>query len=429
MKLTFLASGSRGDVQPFVALAYSALQAGHDVRFVTNAVFADWVRTYGIEVSPIGWEPTEGIRVQLALDGLRGRKWLAGIQQVAETSARIYHQAQGESLQACQGAERLVYSFLSPWGLSIAEKLGIPAICGTLHPITPTRQFPMQVLTGNYGKTLNSWSHAASVALLWLVIGGYTNRFRREIGLPPIRSPRPFQELVNPRQAPLLCNLSPSVIPRPPDWPANIHMYGYWYLPVSTTWQPPGNLVNFIERGAPPVYIGFGSMIVRDPEKVAEMVLKALRLTGLRGVLAAGWGGLAGVEPSQDVFWLHDAPHDWLFPQMAAVVHHGGAGTTAAGLKAGVPSVVVPFMQDQPFWADRLHRLGVSPLPLPRKQLNAEALAERLTQATNDPALRERARQIAGQIAAERGLEQSIRVIESHWHDPSASPTPINAAR
>ena len=415
MKLTFLATGSRGDVQPFVALAYGALQAGHAVRFVTNAVFADWVRSYGLEVCPVDWEPAEGIRVQLALQGLRGRQWLAGIRRVAETSDRIYRQTQGQSLQACQGAENLVYSFLAPWGLSIAEKLDVPSICGSLHPLTPTRQFPMQLVVGNFGGMLNYASHQAAVALLWLAMGSQTNRFRREIGLPALRSPRSFQELVCPQQAPLLCNLSPSVIPRPADWPDNIHLYGYWFLPPAPSWQPPANLVDFILRDSPPVYVGFGSMIVRDPARLADIVLRALRLAGLRAVLAAGWGALAAVKPSEELFLLQDIPHDWLFPHMAAVVHHGGAGTTSAGLKAGVPSVIVPFMQDQPFWGDRLHRLGVSPPPLPRRKLTAEALAERLIEATRTPALRDRSRQLGSQIAAERGIEQSIQVIEGYF--------------
>jgi UDP:flavonoid glycosyltransferase YjiC (YdhE family) len=415
MKLTFLATGSRGDVQPFLALAYGALQAGHEVRFVTNAVFAEWAHSYGLTVNPVDWEPSEGIRVQLALYGLRGRSWLTGIRRIAETSRRIYQVAQGGSLAACQGSERLVYSFLSPWGASIAEKLRIPAICGTLHPLTPTHQFPTPLVAGNFGGPINDASHKIAVGLMWLLLASPINHFRREIGLLPIRSPRPFFEMICPRQAPLLCNLSPSVIARPPDWPANIHMHGYWFLPASTSWQPPAALMDFIQRGSPPVYIGFGSMIVRDPEKTAAIVLQALQLAGLRGLMAAGWGGLAGVEPSDNVFWLHEAPHDWLFPQMAAVVHHGGAGTTATGLKAGVPAVVVPFMQDQPFWGTHLHRLGVSPAPLPRKQLTAETLADRLHQAAHDMRIHEHSRQLAGKIAAEQGILKTIQIIEEHF--------------
>jgi sterol 3beta-glucosyltransferase len=171
---------------------------------------------------------------------------------------------------------------------------------------------------------------------------------------------------------PILYGFSPSVIPAPSDWNGNTFITGYWFVDESENWQPPTALLDFLQSGSPPVYIGFGSMSNRNPEQTADLVIQALALTNQRAILLSGWSGLQKANTPDSIFMIDSIPHSWLFPRVSAVVHHGGASTTAAGLKAGVPSVIIPFFGDQPFWGQRVADLGVGPKPIPRKKLTAE---------------------------------------------------------
>jgi sterol 3beta-glucosyltransferase len=196
--------------------------------------------------------------------------------------------------RACQDAEHLVYSLLSPWGQSIAEKLGIPAVAGLLHPLYPTHTFPVQFVPVNPGGTLNYASAGWFLRMMWLMLGPRLNRFRHaELGLPPLRPPSHLLDLFPDRGAPLLCSLSPTVIPRPSDWPAQVHMDSYWFLPTPPAWQPPPGLVEFIQRGTPPVFIGFGSMVYQNAQEVGHLVITALQKAGLRGILSIPLPGTA----------------------------------------------------------------------------------------------------------------------------------------
>jgi sterol 3beta-glucosyltransferase len=204
------------------------------------------------------------------------------------------------------------------------------------------------------------------------------------------------------------------VVPRPSDWDQSAVVTGYWFLDAPAGWQPPPALVQFLQSGPPPVYVGFGSMFMEaGPEKTA-IVLKALRLAGQRAVLATGWGGLSPVDATDEVFVLEAAPHDWLFPQVAAVVHHGGAGTTGAGLRAGKPSVICPVVGDQPFWGRRVAALGAGPPPVPKATLTVERLADAIRRAVGDDGLRRRAAALGETIRAEDGLGRAVDYIHRH---------------
>jgi sterol 3beta-glucosyltransferase len=205
---------------------------------------------------------------------------------------------------------------------------------------------------------------------------------------------------------------SPHVVPRPDDWPAHHVVTGYWFLPPPAEWQPSEELRAFLSAGPPPVYIGFGSMMTQDPQKTTALVTQALSQAGQRAVLVGGWGALeGGSSHSEDLLFINDVPHHWLFPQMAAVVHHGGAGTTGAALRSGVPSIVVPFSFDQHFWGDRVAKMGVGPRPLPYPKLTAQSLAAAITQAIGDPGMRERAAGLGANIQQEQGTAQALEHI------------------
>ncbi len=419
----FLATGSRGDVQPFVALAYALAQAGQAPVLVTNACYADWVRSYGLEMRGVDWDPAQALRAQPEWSSLKAWQFPTAARQMQAVLQDVYRRAQRGSWEAVtelagSSHPTLVFSVLSPWGYSIAEKLGLPMIAGALHPFTPTRHFPTQLVLKNLGGPLNLFSHALAEQALQFISGADINRFRREVlGLPAVRFPQTLVGLLRHQRTPLLCSLSPTVIPRPPDWPPYVHMDGYWFLPPAPGWQPPSELIHFIESGPPPIYIGFGSMITTQPQQTARICQEALAAAGLRAVVSSGWGALPVISNHDQVLALAgrpeqpDLPHAWLFPRMAAVAHHGGAGTTAAALRAGVPQVVVPYMQDQFYWAQRVQQLGVGPAPLPHSRLTPAALTERLLQATQNPAMRARAQELSAAIQLERGAEQASELI------------------
>jgi UDP:flavonoid glycosyltransferase YjiC (YdhE family) len=424
-RIILLATGSRGDVQPFVALAYALAQAGQPVTLVANACYTAWVRSYGLELCGIDWDPTQALRAQPDWSRLPLWQFPTAARRLQASLQDVYTRAQRgswEAITALSAASRplLVFSLLAPWGYSLAEKLGLPVIAGALHPFTPTRCFPTQMVLKNLGGPLNLLSHALAEQALQLISGGEINRFRRQaLDLPPVRFPHTLPGLLRQQRTPLLCSLSPTIIPRPSDWPDYVQMSGYWFLPPAPGWQPPPELTHFLESGPPPIYLGFGSMIFPHPEQTLRACLAAFVAAGLRAVVSGGWGALPASSERDQVLALPggpaqpDLPHDWLFPRLAAVVHHGGAGTTAAALRAGVPQVVVPYMQDQFYWAQRVQQLGVGPAPLPHARLSAAALVERLRQAVQSPAIRARAQTLGAVIDQEHGVESAAAFIQS----------------
>ena len=233
---------------------------------------------------------------------------------------------------------------------------------------------------------------------------------RQVLGVPAAPLGGPFNSEYT-RRNPILYGYSPSVIPPPPDWDGAIHVTGYWFLEPAEAWSPPPALEEFLQAGPPPVYVGFGSMSSRNPEEAADLVLEALRRVGQRAILLSGWGGLHKAELPASVFMVDSVPFTWLFPRLAAVVHHGGAGTTAFGLRAGVPSIVIPFFGDQPFWGRRVAELGVGPMPIPRQKLTVERLAKAIQTAVTDPMMHQRAAKLGAKIQAEDGVGRAVAVI------------------
>jgi UDP:flavonoid glycosyltransferase YjiC (YdhE family) len=243
------------------------------------------------------------------------------------------------------------------------------------------------------------------VQAFWLMFRSHQNRWRRErLRLAPLSLRAPLSSLAR-RGVPVLYGFSPSVIPVPRDWHGAGTAYGYWFLDSPAAWTPPPELVNFLDRGPPPLYIGFGSMASHDPGRTAGIVIEALRRTGLRAILASGWGGLRGSHLPPTAISMDFVPHDWLFRRVCGAVHHGGAGTTAAALRAGVPSVIVPFFADQFFWGSRLSALGLSPSPIPQGALSATSLEKALRVMTGSGEMRARCRVLGQTVEAERGVE------------------------
>jgi sterol 3beta-glucosyltransferase len=247
--------------------------------------------------------------------------------------------------------------------------------------------------------------------VIWQWFGRYVNEFRERFKLPPLNSADFYQILAS---TPLLGAYSPTVIPPPLGWPETAYITGYWFLDHSPEWQPSPALQEFLEQGEAPVYIGFGSMAARSPEQYAEIALEALALSGRRGVLATGWGGLQVLDVPENVAVIDAAPHDWLFPRMAAVVHHGGAGTTAEGLRAGIPTQIIPFIVDQRFWGSRVRALGAGPQPIAAKGLTALKLADAIRSMTTNPGMKSRAQEIGRMIRSEDGVGRAVQIIQQY---------------
>ena len=290
----------------------------------------------------------------------------------------------------------------------------MPCVPALLQPATRTRAFPGVAVPPRprLGGPLNYLSYLVGEQLSWQPFRATVNRWRREtLGLPPIPLGGPYAELQR-RRLPFLYGVSRQVVPRPPDWPTWHHLTGYWFLDRLSDWEPATELADFLATGPPPVYVGFGSMKPGDAVALGRLAVAALRRAKRRGVLLTGWSGLRAGRASDDVLIVDEVPHDWLFPRMAAVVHHGGAGTTAAGLRAGVPSVVCPFFVDQPFWGWRVAELGVGPPPIMQSRLTVDRLTAAIRRAVADEAMAARASALGERVRAEDDVARAVELFE-----------------
>ncbi len=411
MRITILAIGSEGDVRPILALGKGLQAAHYDVCVATHAVFEKLVCDLRLGFALIQANPKE------ALEGEAGQNALE--KGVYRDFVRILHplifNAAVDSLEACQGTDAVIFTSVG-WYIAphICEKLNVPGIGVYYPPVGPTRTFASYIVTRrDLGGTLNRMTYLLADAYFWLPYRRVINKFRHErLNLPPrgLNWQNEYQRQRNLSLFPY----SPHILPKPKDWDDRAIVTGYWFLEDLVDWKPPARLSEFLAAGSPPVYIGFGSMSSRKPEETANIALQALASSKQRGVLATGWGGLSKSDLPDDVFTIERAPHSWLFPKMAAIVHHGGAGTTGAALRAGIPSIVVPHFMDQPFWGHRVVTLGAGPQPIPRSQLTAEHLAYAIALAVNDQAIRQRASMLGEQIRAENGVARAVEAIDKY---------------
>ncbi|NTW29119.1 MAG: glycosyltransferase family 1 protein [Coriobacteriia bacterium] len=417
MRVAIIALGSRGDVQPHVALGVGLRRAGHSVRVVTSSDFGDLVRAHELEFCDTGVS-TEAIANEMH-DLLEAGNFLKIMTAMGVSAERVAVQAATNGLAACKESDVILSGLGGLFvGHALAEKLGVPFVQAYLYPFSPTREFP-GVLTPVPQTPLTSWanapSHRATRQMLWQTTRSADATVRvKVLGLKPSAFWGPFGELAGEDQLSLY-GYSEHVIPVPHDWPPQNHVTGYWFLEPSLEWRPPTELVAFLEAGPPPVYVGFGSMGSKNPEATADLVLESLRRTGQRGVLSSGWGGLTKNDLPDSVCMIGSIPHAWLFSRMTAIVHHGGAGTTAAALSAGVPSIVTPVMGDQAFWAGCVSGLGVGPKAVPRRKLTVERLSRAIEAAVSDSAMRARSANLGEQIRAEDGITKAVDLIERRF--------------
>lgn len=422
MRVTIIAVGSRGDAQPYVALGMGLARAGHTVTVATHETFRDLVGDHGLQFASLAGDP----RVVLGsadrwLATGRKRHMLPAAGEFFRRMRRLVDALLADYWRVAQGSDVLLYSAVAAPAWSVAERLEIPGVAAFLQPLHRTRYFPAIGVPGSIrlGGEFNEQTHAVAHQLAWQPVRGQINRWRREtLGLPPLA--RGASML---RATATLYGFSPLVVPVPPDWDATIHATGYWVLNRQPGWHPPRSLDAFLAAGPPPVSIGFGSMTPRQAGRLTAIALDALDRSHQRGVLLGGWGDLGAGALPPTVTSVREIPHEWLFPQMRAVVHHGGAGTTGAALRSGVPSVVVPLSFDQPYWASRVAALGAGPRAISRRRLTADGLAEAIIHTVSDEAMRDRAARLGSALRAEQGVDTAVALLEriaARWPGPRA---------
>ena len=418
MHVTIICLGSRGDVLPYAALGRALREAGHAVRFATFSGFEPLVRARGLDFFPVRGD-AQAIMLSsggqaLARSGQNAVRMMVAIMRSFGALARDW--ARDLSALASVPTDLIVNQLAGGlYGYDLAEKLGVPMVAAAVMPLVPTRTQPALAFPRRPSALpgYNSLTYYLAYQLVWQAFRPTINPWRREVlglGSVPLRGI--LREM---RESMVLINgYSPRVVPRAPDWGPQVHVTGYWF-PRDEDWQPPDDLLRFLDGGPPPVFAGFGSMPLADAERVTALVLEAARQSGQRVLVHAGWGGAGGPALPDWAFGLDYAPYGWLFPRMAAIIHHGGSGTTAFGLRSGVPAIVVPFVYDQFYWGRRIAELGVGPAPVPFAKLTVGRLAQAIRAATEDGAMRERARQLGAEIQTEDGLGTAVQVLESQF--------------
>src|SRR5215469_2215326 len=407
-----------GDTQPFVSLAVRLKEHGHAVKLAARPDFASLAASYGVEFAPLGNPYESLLRSEQVATAIGSGNMLRMIMRQASDSNQrtaFFEGLDTDAMRAVQSSDAIIYK--SSWipFYSIAQKVGVPSAAAMFMPLTRTSAFPSFLIGSgeDRGAAINSLLWRITEQFIWQVSRNFDNKMRRDLlGLSPLPFFGPSARQLE--GTPLYYAYSPTLIPRPTDWPDRIHVTGFWFSDPPPGWMPPSDLVAFLESGPPPVYLGFGSMPSGSAEGTLNLILKALEFSHQRGILLSGWAGIGEERKLPEyAFGVQSIPHSWLFPQMSAVVHHGGAGTTGAGLRAGVPSVITPFVADQPSWARRIEALGVGPRAIPFRELTAELLADAIRQATSDTAIRQRASAVGERIRSEDGLGTTVERFES----------------
>jgi len=441
MNVVIQVVGSRGDVQPFIALGKVLKERyGHRVRLATHPNFEEFVTEHGLDFFSIGGDPSALMAFMVKNPGL-----MPGFDTLRSGDIGSRRKEVGQYLRGCWrscyeagnglGAEANDDTVEEYWSqenpdttirpfvadciianppsfahVHIAEKMGIPLHVMFTMPYSPTTAFPHPLAniqsTNADMSAANYISYALIDMMTWQGLGDVINRFReKSLGLEPISliwAPGMLQRLKIPHT---YC-WSPALIPKPKDWGQNISISGFFFLNLASNYTPAPDLQAFLDAGPPPVYIGFGSIVLDDPDAMTKLIFEAAKATGQRVLLSKGWGGMGAEDLGlpDGIFMLGNVPHDWLFNHVSCVVHHGGAGTTAAGITAGKPTVIVPFFGDQPFWGAMVARAGAGPEPIPHKELTAQKLADAINFCLK-PDSQAKAKDMAAKIAEEKGSD------------------------
>lgn len=407
MKITIIAFGTRGDIQPFVAFGLGLQAAGHAVKVATHASYCEFVEHHGLATYAIpldlrtAWQSQKSAGVHLP--------------SFYRLARDIAFETLDATWEATQDADALVFNYLGRIpGIHLMEKLHIPAVLGLIHPHQMDFFYRARYFNDVGEPVLNIKEFILDRAMQ-IIYMPFVNRWRRKtLGLPNaplIGNDRKFSAW----RVPALCSWSDRVYPSRPEWPDWFHVTGYWFLDAPPSWQSPKNLLKFLAEGPPPVYVGFSSVTHLEREDMTHLIVDSLAKSGQRGMITSGWSEL-GKQAAlpESVYVAESVPHDWLFPRVSVAVHHGGVGTTGAALRAGIPSVIIPFVVDEPFWAWQVHQLGAGPAGIPPQQLTVDNLALAIQTAINDAEMRQNAATLGKHIRAEDGVARGVELFHHY---------------
>lgn len=425
-QIVILTLGTLGDVKPYVALGLALQQAGYKVRLAAPVNYLPWIAKQNLETARCGGDFRALMQDEQIVEFINSttfgqilrhhRIGNGPFRPMKETSLK-------DTIDVTADADLILFHPMVEFACDVAEARGVPAILVAPTPLTATAEFPICLAPRkDYGPRFNKLTYSV-LYLHRFAISPFANALRSErLGLRKLsRFVYPYR--VNGRDVTALIGTSPSVLERPSDWADNVHLSGFWFYDTEEDhdWVIPPDLEQFINSGDPPIYIGFGSMPSKEAAQRTEMIIQACTVAGKRAILAQGWGGVSKGDanlPPDRFYILDHAPHSVLFPKMSAVVHHGGAGTTATGFRAGCPTLICPFAMDQPFWGWRAHALGVGPEPLPAARWSVQALATALKDVSENPVYRNNAQSLAAKIAQENGLKAAVDVVQMEFGPP-----------
>jgi UDP:flavonoid glycosyltransferase YjiC (YdhE family) len=399
MKILVPALGSRGDVQPYIALAAALKRHGHDVTLATHPMMRPLVESYGIPFAPMG--PDVDLGKEAAIIRGKSRNWVLGFARTMKFTQTILEQSVPDILALARGIDLMVVGHASAGSME-ADLLGLPEVSVTLMPQAIPTPDPTRPLYKKLGLSLAG-------AFMSLLMVRPFNQLRKRQGLPPMGPEGITSTRLN------MIPVSPAVYAPDPRWEPRHRVTGYWFCDEPEDWHPPPELEAFIEAGDPPVVITLGAMSAggNDAREMAALTVTAVEQAGVRAVVQ-GWDTASDVlRASPSIFPAGSMPHSWLLAHAGGMVHHGGFGSTAAGLRAGIPSMAIPHILDQFIWGGRIAELGAGPKPIPRTKISAPLLADALSQIAHNPGLRNCAAEIGYQIRSEQGTEKAVELIEA----------------
>lgn len=421
MRISMLTIGSTGDVRPYVLLGRELKKRGHEITIAAFAPFREMAEEAGLHFFPLSGD-VMNVMNNLMKPGVNGTGFL---NQVEKSLKHILPTLLDDLMQSADGADAMCCTFFGSMFYSIAEKYHIPCIQTQYFPMDPNGVTPISSAPRlNQSKSWNLTSYKLGYFLISLLEKRYLTDWRKAQGLSVRKITTKPDYTLQGHTIPVIYAISPLVMPRPRRWGEHIHMSGFWWNDEPCIYEPDPALADFLAKGDKPLYIGFGSMVSGNMSKTFTTVVKAVRAANLRAIISLGWNGeKLRMKNDDHVFFADHIPHDWLFKQVSAVVHHGGAGTTASGLRAGKPTLVIPFGGDQPFWGSRVQALGCGPKPLRRENLTVARLTKSLLDLTNHASYRVAAEELAERLRMEHGVQRAADMMEQEiaaWKEADA---------
>jgi sterol 3beta-glucosyltransferase len=427
MKIAITTVGTRGDLQPYIALGLGLKNSGHEVIIVSAKNEESFVRNYGLDFYALDVDIQkimESGDVQEMAKGSTPLKFIISHLKGSKSLKELMVKTQGEIWNACQNSDLIIFHPGMPLGLFLAKEQNKKAILATPFPVVATKDYPSILFYAlpKLGSYYNLLTHFIFDKVFWALAKSpikefWTNSIKSKANfdISPLK-----QQIKN--GGLVLNGYSELLFKQSKQWTNNIHTTGSWIIETEPNFLPTKELEDFIFNGETPIYIGFGSM--KDPDtfnKTLAIIIETLSITNQRAIVGLGWTKNDYKETlPENVFLVDSVPHTWLFPKMKIVIHHGGAGTTATGLRAGKPTIIIPHNADQPAWGKKVFELGVGSKPIKKSKLTADKLATAILYSLT-PNIINNAEQLGKKLRHENGVQKATQIIEKFISEENGS--------